>query len=40
MGYIAMGLLLCAWYVSGGAADNLLIPAALFAIAGAISFHK
>ena len=40
MGYIATGLLLYVWYISGGAADNLLIPEALFAIAGAISFHK
>lgn len=40
MGYIVSALLLYIWLASGGAADNLLIPAALFAIAGAISFHK
>lgn len=40
MGYIMTVILLCAYFASGETAEKLLIPAALFAIAGAISFHN
>lgn len=39
MGYMMTVLLLWVYFASGATADNLLIPAALFAIAGAISFR-
>lgn len=39
MGYIVTGILL--WiYITGGNNTELLIPAGLFAIAGALSFKK
>nr|DAD63853.1 MAG TPA: hypothetical protein [Caudoviricetes sp.] len=40
MGYVATIILVVGWYCSGGTVDSLLISAALFAIAGAISFHN
>lgn len=40
MGHVATIILVVGWYCSGGTVDSLLISAALFAIAGAISFHN
>ncbi|WP_270433486.1 hypothetical protein [Anaerostipes hominis (ex Lee et al. 2021)] len=39
MGYLMTVILLWVYFDSGATADNLLISAALFAIAGAISSH-
>ena len=40
MGYVIMIFLLIGWIFSEGTSDAALIAAGLFAIAGAISFHK
>ena len=40
MGYGVTIILLVLWFLSGGQAKELLIPAGLFAIAGAISLHN
>lgn len=40
MGYVAAIILVVGWYCSGGTADMLLISAASFAIAEAISLHN
>lgn len=40
MGYIVTIILLIGWVISDGTADTALIAAGLFAIAGAISFHR